>query len=306
MRLIYEDILEIALLLLFVAVFSSCSLIGKNEDTGASDSPKLANVQARAATYVKLLGNPYKIIDRCDRLTHIGHYNAAAQVSNMLKHEYDVNADGSKTYKTGQLHRDLNPCNTNSGAEGPEMDSRSEVSKENILAFFHDALSRNDTETILRVIRRARDHDWCFATGGDDKYNCASEFAPLLNDWEDKLTGKLTLAEESDAIAIPALEGFRGNTMHSYILLKGRAFGYLRGAELEVIDSLIATEPLSPLYKATKHRFTDGDQSEALASMTSSQWPLTDLPSEDIPDFHWQGSIPAMLYVWTVAVLEGK
>lgn len=280
----------------------SCNAFEKNEDTGSSDSPKLADVQIRSTKYVELLGDPYQHVSRCDSLTFVGHYNASAKVVDIYRHEYD-----------GWIHRSTTPCNTNSGADGPKMDSRSEVSKENILAWFHNLLTLKDYDGILRTIRHARDNNWCFARGGDDTYNCAPEFAPLLNDWEKKIAGAslvgASLVGEEDAIAIPQLEGFRGNVMHSYVLLKGRAFGYLRGAEVEVVKTLIATVPTSPLYRATLHRFTDGDHGQVLKEMTSDEWPLDRLPAGQHGDpnvFQWEGSHPAMLYVWTVAVLEGR
>lgn len=297
------------LLMLVVLSFVSCGFFDKNEDTGAADSPRLSDVQERAKVYVSLLGDPYRHVARCDSLTFSGLYSAAAPgVVDMLKHEYDLNSDGTKTYKTGQLHRSTEPCNTNPGTEGPKMDSRSEVSKENILAFFHDAYSRRDTDAMLRVIRRAKADNWCFAKGGDDGYNCAPEFGPLMNDIEKKLTGTFGLAEEADAIAIPKLEGYRGNVLHSYLLLKGRVFSYLRGAEVEALKTLVATVPESPLYRATLHRFTDGDHSRVLRELTSIDWPTTILPNGKHGEpnvFQWEGSHPALLYVWCAGILKG-
>jgi hypothetical protein len=132
--------------------------------------------------------------------------------------------------------------------------------------------------------------------------------APLLNDWDRKLSLALTLAEEADAIAIPNLEGFRGNVLASYVLLKGRAFGYVRDAELEAVRTLIATVPESPLYRAIYSRFTDGKQNKAIHMMTTDKWPVDRLPDgkQGTPnDFQWEGSHPAMIYSWTTAVMSG-
>lgn len=284
--------------IILVLALTSCGLFGKNEDQGASMSPKMSDVKQRAEVYRGLLGDPYQHVSRCDSLTFVGHLAAGVpRIVDIYKHEYD-----------GGIHRSITPCNTNPGAEGPKMDSRSECSKENILAWFHAMLSLKDTDAILRTIRNARADDWRFCRGGDDTYNRAREFAPLLNDWEKKLSRSLSLAEESDAIAIPNLEGFRGNVLASYVLLKGRAFGYIRDVELEAVRTLIATVPESPLYRAIYSRFTDGKQSKAIRIMTTDDWPVDRLPDGKAGQpnaFQWEGSHPAMLYIWTFAVMNG-
>lgn len=289
-------------------IVSSCGMF-RSHDQGAPDSPKLKDVQARAELYRKLLGDPYKLgISRCDNLTFQGLYDAASPTVNIYLHEYDINADGTKTYATGQIHRDVEPCNTNPEAVGPKMDSRSECSKENVLAWFHDMWSRKDTDAILRTIRRARADDWHFCRGGDESYDHMLEFAPLMNDWEKKLTGSLMLSEEADAIAIPKLEGYRGNVLNSYILLKLRVFSYVNTAEKAALQSLVATVPGSPLYRAVLHRVDDGDQSVALEQLTSPEWPADRLPDGKPGDanvFQWEGSHPALLYFWTSAILSG-
>lgn len=293
---------------------TSCGMF-RSHDQGAPDSPKLKDVQERAAVYQKLLGDPYKLgIARCDNLTFQGHYVAGMNPyqeeigKQIYQHEYDLNADGTKTYGTGQIHRDVEPCNTNPEAVGPKMDSRSECSKENVLAWFHVMWSRKDTDAILRTIRRARADDWHFCRGGDESYDHMLEFSALLNDVEKKLTGSLMLSEEADAIAIPKLEGYRGNVLNSYILLKSRIFGYINTAEKSALQSLVATVPDSPLYRSVLHRFDDGDQYTALRQMTSSFWPADRLPNCKVGDpnvFQWEGAHCAMLYVWTVAVIGG-
>lgn len=289
-------------------LISSCGIFDKNEDTGKAKSPKLADVQRRADLYVNELGDPYKHVARCDSLTFVGLFDASANVADILLHDYDLKADGGKTFLTGQIHRSKEPCNTNPGAEGPKMDSRSEVSKENVLSYFHNRFTYKDHDSMLRAIRRARDKNWCFAEGGDDGYNCMPEFGPLMNDIEKKLTGTFSLAEEADGIAIPKLEGYRGNVLHSYLLLKGRVFGYLRGAEVEAVKTLIATVPESPLYRITLHRFTDGDHRQVLKEMTSAAWPEFELPPGKHGDenvFQWEGGHKAMMYVWAAGVLSG-
>jgi hypothetical protein len=280
-----------------------CSFF-RNEDKGnPPGGADINRVMARAEFYAESLGDPYKLVDRCDSLTFVGHY-AAGLKPNVIAiglHEYTVGSSGVKTYKTGQWHRSKEPCNNDADID----DSRSECSKENILGAFHAMLTNRDYASILRTIRYGRGNDWSFCSGGDASYNKMVEFGPLLNDWEELLTNSTTLVGDDDAMAIPSLAGYRGNVLASYILLKGRAFGYINTAEKVALQKLINDVPGSPLYHAIYHRFTDGDQTRAVTMMDGSGWSNDSMPpsEKDAGPWSWQGGDSRMMYVWTAKVI---
>jgi hypothetical protein len=286
-----------ALLISLAIVFSACA---KNEDTGAASAASLSDVKARAEVYQRLMGDPYSRVARCDGLTFIGLFDAATESVDTYKHEYTVNADGSKLYATGEIHRDREPCHVDGQAQN---DSRSECSLENVLGFLHSMQSRGDTKAVRRVVAQAKSNNWSFCYGGDSGYTKLPQLQLLLNDWIAKLDGKAFLAEDADAIA--QIKGFRGNVLGSYLTLKGRVFGYLRDYELEAVDELISAVPGSPLYRAIYHRFSDGDQSKAIKIMTGTNFPTDDLPNDEHRTFDWGETSEAMLYVWTYGLMRG-
>jgi len=265
--------------LILTLLLLSCSY-----DKGGSVSSDFRDVKQRAEVYKSLIADPYALTARCDSLTFVGHYNAAAKTVDIYRHEYPQ----------GQWHRSTSLCTPD--------DSRSECSKENILAAFHNIL--HDTAAVRRTIEHAKNNDWNFCEGGDHpEYNHIPEFAPLLNSWLRKLDGN-SLTGDADASGIPSLEGFRGNVLGSYLLLKGRVFGYLNVAEIAAAKTLINTEPTSPLYQAIYHRFTDGNQHAAIQMMTKQYFPVDSLPTAN--PFAW-GSLKEapLLYVWTAGVMDG-
>lgn len=265
--------------LIMTLLLASCS-----SDKGGTMSPDFRDVKQRAETYKALITDPYALTSRCDSLTFVGHFNAAAHSVDIYRHEYPQ----------GQWHRSISLCTPD--------DSRSECSKENILAALHNIIK--DEAAIRRTIQHAKENDWNFCTGGDHpEYNRVPEFAPLLNAWVRKLDGN-SLVGEADATGIPSLEGFRGNVLGSYLLLKGRVFGYLNAAEIAAAKTLTKTEPSSPLYQALYHRFTDGNQHSAIHMMTKKHFPLDSLPTAN--PFAWGGTKEsALLYVWTAGVMDG-
>jgi len=283
--------------LVLILLVSSCGVLTKHEEKKTIND--FDRVREKRDLYVSLISDPYELVARCDALTFVGLYDAATTSVDIYKHEYSY--DHVKTYRTGQWNRDVELCYEKDLNGDGYNDSRSAISTEGVLGAMHAMLSRNDKDGMRRLVEYAEANDWVFGAGPRE-YTYLPGLKPLLKDiFDDKLTLK-----DHASDTLPFLESYKGNVLGDYLALKGRAYGYVRGAELELLDKLIDEAPLNPIYHALKHRFTDGDQQTAISILDEEEFfPSDKLPKAALEIFAWNDAPSAILYVWTVAILEG-
>jgi len=284
---------------LFVLIFSlfffSCSYFDKHEDEDTINS--IESIKVKRDFYVSLIGtNPRAITTRCDGLTFIGLYDAFGRKINIYDYEYP----------NGKWNRDIEPCY-------PDH-SRSEISAEGIFGMLHSMLTRKDRAALDRFTGFLEANGFR-AGAGPVEYTGMLHLLPLINkvrDWTGRSFSKSnvpSLTREPTDVSkeeFPPISGYRGNVIADYLYLRGRVNGYLLGYELEILEKLCSEVPQNPIYHALYHRFTDGDQSRAIDILSGDEFPKYALPEKSLPLFDWSDAPSAILYIYTVAIIEGR
>jgi hypothetical protein len=286
-----------------VSLLLSCGAF-RHHDNGTTKSPTKAQVVQRVLVYQGLTADPYALTERCDSLTFVGAYVTGltrlglAHTVDLSLHDYSVE-NGVKTYGTGEIHRSKELCHVDS-LPNSENDSRSECSQDGVLSWCNAMAAQKNFSALLRAIDRAEANGWRWCVGGPDTYVQTIPLAPLMRDIRAKVSGRLRLAQEADAL--PSLDSFRGNVLFSYVALKGQVFGYLNPVEMGALATLQKSTPSNPAYKALFHRYGDGNQGETLRALVTPFWPLDRLPSATPNQFAW-GIENSLLYTWAAGWL---
>lgn len=248
---------------------------GKN----VSEEPtsNLDNVLEKDRIYSALIGNdPYRLVTAGDALTFVGLYASAKKWKSLYKHMYD-----------NTWHRNV--------YEVYPDESRSGISLEGMLSAINFLISMNDVDGIKQIYQYGQDNDWIFGVGPEE-YTQLPQLEYLLQSYcESNLTG----------LEFPSFEGYKGNVIGLWVATKGRLYGYIRDAEITLVERLISAEPSNPIYHTILHRYTDGDHSKAVSILSNDKiFPPDRLPSTPLDLFAWNDAPSAILFVWTVFLME--
>lgn len=263
--------------LLIALLLLSCA---KNKPVESKAS--LEDLQAKRDLYVELIKDPYALVERCDGLTFIGLFDAYGRRVDIYAHEYD---------NDGVWHRSVQPCYS-------VGDSRSEVSFEGLLGATHSLLARHDMAGLKRMYDYLEDNSW-IAGEGPAEYTRVLQLRPLLKAIVDS---DLRISNSEDA---SVLSGYKGNVVADYLAVHAVAFGYLKSWHTALLKELYRKNPGSPIYSGMYHKFTDGDTSEAVTALADeTMFPADALPEGSLAIFDWADASAAILYIYTVSLLE--
>jgi hypothetical protein len=151
-----------------------------------------------------------------------------------------------------------------------------------------------DFEGIERLKDYARKHNYVMGDGPKE-YTRMPLLRVLLND-----LAKADVDEKS------LLAGYKGNVACDYIYLRSRIRGHVDLLEKLVLKQAVKDRPDSPIYQALYHRFTDGNQRAAEEIlMDETLFPSDRLPDDHLSIFDWGDAPAAVLYLYTVSIMEG-
>jgi hypothetical protein len=252
------------------------------------------SITSKRDFYVKSIGNhPEQLVDRCDRLTFIGLYEAfGKRTTSFYKYEYSY-IDGERKEFTGQWNRDVELCYE-------VGDSRSSISLEGVLGAVHGMVTRKDRAALKRLRKFALANAYVMGDGPTE-YTLMPQLAAVIEK-------SIKLMDEDTSVE-SQLKGYRGNVIADYILLHGRVYGYLNTWHVKMLEKLTIVSPDNPIYHAILARFTGDEVHKNIAinillreDLFSSDF----LPTERVNEFSWGDAPPAILYIYTVGILEGK
>jgi hypothetical protein len=190
-------------------------------------------------------------------------------------------------YEAGEWHRDVEPCYPD--------DSRSEISFEGILGALHALHAEQDSAGFERLADYGWDNGYKMGDGPDE-YTKMPQLALILP----LVRQGYKLASIEDM-----LTGYRGNVLAYYLHLKGVTTGSLNVLEVEFLEEMTELVPSNPIYHALYHKYTDGDQTVAISILSDTEvFPVDRLPEESLKLFDWSDGPAAILYLYTLAILE--
>jgi hypothetical protein len=252
---------------------------------GRKDSQETTNpldaVAAKASFYEAHITDEI-YLQRCDKLTF------KASLSAVFRQDI-----ASLEAAPGEWHRDTTACYP--------VDSASEVSTEGILGVLHHIWTYRDLAMLNRLIAYGEAHNWVMGVG-DTQNTVVLGLVPTIYDMRDRLSGSQSLTGPIDQV----LQGYKGHILASWLWLRGRMVGALTDLELAAAKSLAGSASADPMYSAIVHRFTDGDQSQAIATLLDDKL----FPADSIPTktglFGW-GSCPTIVYYELVkGIMQGR
>ena len=268
-------------LLIVITTLLLCSCGTKQKQSQPSSA--LDQAQAKGEFYIsKITDDIYK--ERCDKLTFKSLYAAAAY---SLK---GIEVDLSALEDNGKWNRDVAPCYPDN--------SKSEISFDGMVGVLHYILAHKDDNMLGRLITYGNEHSWIMGEGPKEYTNIYVLTPMIFN-----LRSHMSLVDNP---VTDILKGFKGHLLVDYLWLEAEKDGTLGAADMETLRQLKAASPDDPMYSALYHRFTDGDQTEALdILLNNAAFPNSSLPMET-GVFNW-GSAPASVYyLVTLAIIEGK
>lgn len=267
-------------ILFFAIMFSACCRHRSEETTNPLDQ-----LHEKLAFYVEHAGQEI-FLKRCDNLTFKSFWDAHKQ--------QDLPA---MEWLPGEWHRDAAAC-------WPE-ESRSEISRDGLIALLHALHGRGDLEAVQRIEDYGKANMWVMGQG-DLELVHGLVLSPAISALLHEMSGLALAGEQHSEDEIPALEGHRGHVTASYIWLMGKIRGWINTAELAFLYAWQAENPLDPMALALTARFSDGDQTDAISVLGDERlWPSDSVPLAD-GYFGW-GSCPAVVYYGIVmSILSGR
>lgn len=253
-----------------VAFLSACGPRDKN----TTDQP-IADLQARRDAYMAQVSDKV-FTERCDKLTFKAMLSAFGKTQKLGRFEPVL----------GEWHRDTAPCYP--------ADSKSEISFDGLLMVLHDAVTQDDPLVVDRMLSYGIDHEWVMGAGQHDIV-----YMPQLEYFSRKVKRDAFLIP-----SIPSLSGFRAHLVAMAIYLIGRVDGKISDIHFRLLRKLSADHSENPLFAALLARYTDGDQSEAIAIL-NRDYPTDDLPS-GVSKYGWGSCPDSVFFAATIAVMEGK
>ena len=267
------------LLLTILILLSSCS---KHEDHETVTD--LENLKEKDRTYRALIGDdPYRLTTPGDALTFVGLYASAVKWEPLYKHMYN------------------NTWNRNVYEVYPVGESRSGISLEGMLSAINFLISMDDVDGIKQIYSYGQQNDWVYGEGPEE-YTRLPQLKYLLESFvEANLTSRhMSLIDFKDMF-----KGYKGNVIGHWIATKGKLYGYIRDIELQLIRKLVDAEPSNPIYHTILHRYTDGDHSKAISILSNDTYfPADRIPIEPLELFAWNDAPPAILFIWSVFLLD--
>ena len=269
-RRVKEQALKFTILLITIFCFAmACSKHDSQETVNPYD-----DIKAKRAFYITQVSNAKidtQIPIRCDRLTF-------AAMATAFGADLDLSAF---EYSPGEWHRDKNICYPDS--------SRSEVSFDPILGVLHVIQTSQKMDMLGRLDAYAKRHNYIMGDG-DTEFTYMPQIGLLMSE----MRGELAFISQNEGT-------HRDHIAALSIFLRARYNGGVNSAELLALKSMKRT----PIVSALIARYTDGDQSEALAILSDLHtFPMDHLPLET-GVFSW-GSCPAWVYfVIMTGILEG-
>lgn len=263
--------------LLFCLLFlPACGLLKKNHE----ETPTVNPLEDLRAKYVKVLEISKQNLDSdawpkdvmCDGLTFTSIYSLAGGLSDPFKAEDKATP--------GKYYRDAKH------ACGPANQSSATTQSQDAFIMLATILWKNkDTARIQSIVDylNANDH----YTG--DPHNGISKMSfPVFNTYSimlAKLKGESappavedpTPAQSGEALA-SVVTGFRAHLLMWHIYDRGKIYGALNDLEYKVLRDQADRQPRNALFKAMKNKFTDGDQSIAIANLMDESLYPSDKP----------------------------
>ena len=261
-------------ILLLVTILTAC---GKKEEKTPIQS--IESLKQQAKTYVSSIETkgPYALTTPGDSLTFVGLYASIANTAiDLYKHFYD------------------NTWNRNTYPVYPEQ-SRSGISLEGMLAAINFLKSKNDVAGLKQIYDYGQNNDWVYGEGPTE-YTKLPQLkyllAPLF---------ELSLTE----LELPSFKGYRGNVIALWIATKGRLYGYIRAPEMKLLKELRKAENSNPIYHALIAKYESGDQGTAINILSNkTDFPADRLPEQSLELFVWNDAPAAILYLWTVFLID--
>lgn len=282
----------------------------KDEQPG----PSFDSAFRKGLGYLALIEDPEARIDRCDRLTFIGAWQAAVPKKHRIElegYEYSINEAGEKIAETGQMNRDRKPCFGVDLDENGFDDSRSGISAEGIMGTAHSNLAAGNCELAERVYGYGKAQKWIFGEGPKE-YTYLPHLASVLEETAKAacpgaaLANMETQLREESGDGWPTIEGYRGNVIAYYIDLYRRIHGKVKSYHYEAIEYLRQEVPENPIYQALYGRFEGNDYGELLALLNDeTRFPAGNCPDNEANLFSWGKGAPAcILYLYTLSMVN--
>ncbi len=238
----------------------------------------LAEISARAKDYLDLTRRSLDVdtfitapFDRhCDSLLFTSLYIAAGgQGVNLVRAK-----DGSGLW---QRH--------------PRRDCSSTISKDMYIGLFTALWHQRDLGEVNALIKTAEAHNWVMGDGPAGEVVLTPNLAATLYEMRFRLGGPDGLGRRlyNDQAEGKNLTGFEAHLQVVHTLLRGSMLGGVTPAQLEHLKRHAERQPHNVLFLAAYHRYSGGDQAEAIRL-----WP-TFCPAGRLPttadrcdDYLWQ------------------
>jgi hypothetical protein len=147
------------------------------------------------------------------------------------------------------------------------------ISRDMLIGLMWAAWATGNEEILNALYEYGKDHNWKMGDGDIDTVYLTPNFINTL---------KILIGKDDNLpeIWIDPQKDHQRHVVALNIILRGEVEGNIRDDQLSVIKKFVKKQPKNALFQYGHHRFTDGDQSNAIAILrTKSLFPGNKLPT---------------------------
>lgn len=164
------------------------------------------------------------------------------------------------------IERAINP-RTGLFERHPAFDcTESTISKDMYIGLLVDLWQTKNLGAVKEIIKQGEKRGWVMGEGPAGKVVMTPMLMATLYEVRYRLGGGDSLQRHlySDTFEGQNLSGFEAHLQVQHILLRGSLVGGLSDAQLKLLKFHAERQPRNGLFQAAYHKYTDGDQTEAL------------------------------------------
>jgi hypothetical protein len=173
----------------------------------------------------------------------------------------------------------------------PRRDCASTISKDMYIGLFTYLWHQRGLGEVAGLIKTAEARNWVMGDGPAGEVIMTPNLAATLYELRYRLGGADGLGRRlyNEQAEGRNLTGYQAHLQVLHTLLRGSLMGGVTALQLNILRSHAERQPRNVLFLAAYHRFTDGDQAEALR-LWPSFCPAGHLPTtaERCDDYLWQ------------------
>lgn len=268
------------LLLSIIWMIAACGTQPRRTPPHPGGNSQVTALQEKSNLYVSLLPerlgpSGFLFTEVCDSLLFSGLLASAAP-------ELGIDISAARNTAGQWFRRPVSMPECYTEFQEGRRGSRSTISRDMFTGLFWWLYTQKQAGLAENTLQYARDHDYVMGQGDPSRISLMPNLTRQLANIVSSLTGQSQDEDNLPVTYATELTGYELHILTWQILLDARIHGGITDRQLEVLADAVTRYPANPLYQAAYHKYTDGNQSEAIRLLLDTgHWPADRLPHSE-------------------------